>query len=76
MALTKKDYELIATAIARARGDEGTKLRVAEELADKLKEENSRFERGRFLRACGVVPDRIEYPRIIIGDTEITVGGV
>jgi len=65
--VTKKDYERIARAIAGqhseiARDDERVwesayKIGVcdaARALADALAEDNPRFDRERFLRACGV----------------------
>ena len=62
--MTRKDYVLIADAIAteaKFAGSFNTKemrlaiLReVACALADVLKRDNSRFDRTRFLTACGV----------------------
>lgn len=63
--MTRKDYELIADAIKRAmpiaaicaddlprirQGWANTALTLARTLAD----ENSRFDRAKFLKACGV----------------------
>lgn len=63
--MTKKDYVLIATAIAASRGcklgeDANTEwfrkgqADVAYVLAGALERENPRFDRARFLAACGV----------------------
>ena len=65
--MTKKDYERIAAALKTARADIQTKepgeshadlldgvAYAAEYLADTLFMENSRFDRTRFLTACGV----------------------
>lgn len=59
--MTRKDYELIAAALARANMtatreslSAKTIALVAYELADKLATDNPRFQRGRFLAACGV----------------------
>lgn len=66
--MTKKDYEKIAKAFARRvseskahYGDEPIRLHaitqieyLAEDMADMLAEDNHRFDRDRFLAACGV----------------------
>ena len=64
--MTKKDYELIAEAIANASElteilggiDTDTRDRVialvAQKIASGLEMENSAFNRARFLTACGV----------------------
>lgn len=58
--MTRKDYELIARAFSDKRaeyGSRGDKLIVddiASELANSLHCTNARFDRVRFLRACGV----------------------
>lgn len=55
--MTRKDYNLIAAAIARASQAPGYAERnkfVAMELADSLAADNPRFDRERFLKACKV----------------------
>ena len=59
--MTRKDYVLIAQTIADLMsdfnngGDDSCSLSiVAEELADTLEKDNPRFDRARFLDACGV----------------------
>jgi hypothetical protein len=61
--MTRKDYELIAGAIANLRGQQldggaltnpPTLREVASELATELATTNPRFDRARFLTACGV----------------------
>lgn len=63
--MTRKDYELIARAFTLARPiapPRNSSLRaahytldaVARHLADALAFDNPRFDRGRFLAACGV----------------------
>lgn len=55
--MTRKDYELIAAAIRRASDAPGYAERnkfVSMELADALYRDNPRFDRSRFLAACGV----------------------
>lgn len=63
--MTRKDYVLIAAALARsaARKDSlpddlheaaAQHRRDCEELADALARENGRFDRARFMRACGI----------------------
>jgi hypothetical protein len=59
--MTKKDYVVIAAVLDRIRldfdmdGDDTVSLSlVAEELATALADTNPRFDRARFLTACGV----------------------
>lgn len=57
--MTRKDYVLIAEALCVARDIPcGTVLQmhstIALELASALADTNPRFDRERFLRACGV----------------------
>jgi hypothetical protein len=59
--MTKKDYELIAGVMANLSadfnndGEDTVSLSlVAQELADVLSTTNPRFDRARFLSACGV----------------------
>ena len=53
--MTRKDYVLIADVIATSwHGSAQLKEYLAVKFADKLAEENPRFDRDRFLVACGV----------------------
>ena len=59
--MTRKDYVLISQTLADLMqdfnncGDDSVSLSlVAEELADALATDNPRFDRARFLEACGV----------------------
>ena len=59
--MTRKDYVLIAQTLSDLMkdfnncGDDSVSLSlVAEELADTLAKDNPRFDRARFLEACGV----------------------
>jgi hypothetical protein len=56
--MTKKDYELIAEVLKGLRADFGDSPValdvVASELASELQHTNERFNRARFLSACGV----------------------
>lgn len=55
--MTKKDYVLIAAAIKAASNAPGYPQRnafVAFALADALQRDNPRFDRAKFLAACGV----------------------
>lgn len=56
--MTKKDYELIAEVLKGLRADFGDSPValdvVASELASELQHTNERFNRARFLTACGV----------------------
>jgi hypothetical protein len=67
--VTRKDYVLIASAVERVALDareimkglpigdvwDHAVIAVATELADALAADNPRFERERFLKACGVI---------------------
>ena len=57
--MTRKDFEAIASAIRTAVGVDSAWTDAAEsiasELADYLATTNPRFDRARFLKACGVI---------------------
>jgi hypothetical protein len=57
--MTKKDYVLLASALADAHyhatqfiGGESVWERCVDEIADSLSEDNPRFDRKRFVAAC------------------------
>ena len=55
--MTRKDYVLLAAAIASADCyDDGELIgpAVVQAIADALAQDNPRFDRDRFLTACGV----------------------
>ena len=55
--MTKKDYQIIASAVYSALLDGGNlqELRgVASHLANKLQADNNKFNRAKFIEACGV----------------------
>jgi hypothetical protein len=57
--MTRKDYKLIAEVIAVSwfgSAELGAKLKadLVSNLADKLQQDNPRFDRERFLTACGL----------------------
>ncbi|WP_109798667.1 hypothetical protein [Novosphingobium meiothermophilum] len=59
--MTRKDYELIAAAVSEARADMADHpgrlagaAQTARRLASALRTTNPRFDRDRFLAACGV----------------------
>jgi len=60
MAMSKKDYVAVARAVDRNIEDEGNddaykaSCRLAERLADVFAADNPRFDRAKFLAACGV----------------------
>lgn len=55
--MTKKDYELIAETIATAwHGSAEFKADLVNRFADRLEDENPRFNREMFFRACGIDP--------------------
>ena len=56
--MTKKDYKLIALSIATVKASSEVHNHpmikwVAEELADNLAQDNPRFDKNKFLAACG-----------------------
>jgi hypothetical protein len=54
--MTKKDYKLIADAIREVQAypsDAYAMRKLAQTLSDKLAQENPRFDRAKFLAACG-----------------------
>ena len=53
--MTKKDYNLIAQAIADTWCDSEAQLLIAESIANALQAENELFDKSRFLQACGVI---------------------
>ncbi len=53
MTMTRQHFTLIAEVISSSKPSEATQM--AHAFADKLRETNSRFNRERFLEACGVV---------------------
>lgn len=58
--MTKKDYERIARAIAGTshpygRDGEYVLYLLARRLADTLEDDNPRFDRQKFLKACNVI---------------------
>jgi hypothetical protein len=52
--MTKKDYQLIAQAIADTWCDAAAQLAIAENIAKALADTNPLFDRDRFLAMCGV----------------------
>jgi hypothetical protein len=53
--MTRKDYVMIAEVIATSwHGSEDTQADLARNFADVLEADNPRFDRARFLAACGV----------------------
>lgn len=55
--MTRKDYILIADAINKAPVDasqDRQRNTVARSIADALATDNPRFDRARFLKACGL----------------------
>lgn len=52
--MTRKDYVLIAQAIADVWCDSQAQADIADSIANALEADNPRFDRARFLDACGV----------------------
>ena len=53
--MTRKDYKLIAEVIAVSWfGSAELRADLVNNFADKLEQDNPRFNRSRFLTACGV----------------------
>ena len=61
--MTRKDFKLIARVIAANENKSLTDLEsatltmLAEDMAQALGDENARFDRARFLTACGLSPE-------------------
>lgn len=56
--MTKKDYELIALHVKVCIENEHNKRRFATEISELFKNQNPRFNRSRFLTACGVEAEK------------------
>jgi hypothetical protein len=57
--MTRKDYELIAKVLKDFTPEDGVFIernQIVEDLAKALATENPRFDRERFLVACGALP--------------------
>lgn len=52
--MTRRDFEHIAATVAAVESA-ADRARMAREWADRLAPTNPRFDRARFLRACGAV---------------------
>lgn len=52
--MTKKDYEAVASTLATVDGEAMTVASIACGLADVFARDNVRFDRDRFLTACGI----------------------
>lgn len=52
MSMSRKHFEMIATVVRENGGDQRAAL--ADAFARELRAENSRFDRDRFIAACGV----------------------
>ncbi len=54
--MTRKDFEAIASVVRdfSFTGDGRDRERLARALADELRLKNPRFNRDRFLKACGI----------------------
>ena len=67
--MSRKDYVLIAASIKEARDDRKCNdddiwgIDIASTLSRNLGDDNPRFDRLRFLRACGFSDDVIGAPR-------------
>lgn len=57
--MTKKDYNLIAQAIADCWVDAVAQKIIAESIADALSNESDRFDKNRFLLVCGVMESEV-----------------
>lgn len=57
--MTRKDYVLIASALLEARNitkEQGVIDWISDAIANRIEDENPRFDREKFLRACGINP--------------------
>jgi len=51
--MSRKHFEIIAATLANAPINNGQRAQIALEFAMRLARENERFDRARFLKACG-----------------------
>ena len=51
--MSRKHFEIIAATLANAPISGGARAQMALEFALRLERENIRFDRARFLKACG-----------------------
>jgi hypothetical protein len=64
--MTKKDYKLIAQAIADTYCDIGSASAIVESIAEALEAENPLFNKTKFREACGVaLPAKSEEQKFI-----------
>lgn len=66
--MTKKDYELIAEVLAQVASQQDMDKQyivdeVAYYMATKLQEQNPRFDRNKFLTACGIGHQHEWFPK-------------
>jgi hypothetical protein len=52
--MTKTDYLQIATVIYFSTLDDDSRIKIAQEFARDLAETNTKFDRNKFLSACGI----------------------
>lgn len=52
--MNQKEYELIATAINKAWGQQEIGTLAVEMIADVLEQDNPKFDRNKFLAGCGL----------------------
>ena len=63
--MTRKDYRILAEALREARPqtwptNAGPWTRAVDNIAIALKADNPRFDRGKFLDACGMTEDLVD----------------
>ena len=63
--MTKKDYIAVAAVVRQEYGSASDEERgviedIAGQLARVFAADNGRFDRGRFLRACGVLKEEVQ----------------
>lgn len=58
--MTKKDFELIARVISDWREQMGSPTDLVNHFASELAEENPRFDKAKFVKACGVEVENAE----------------
>ncbi len=51
--MTRKDFKILAEVCAKLPENE-QKYKYIDQMARKLKKENPRFDRAKFLKACGI----------------------
>ncbi|AHG24436.1 hypothetical protein PBI_OAKER_45 [Mycobacterium phage Oaker] len=65
MAMTARDFEAIAKILKSAQDDTRDVAYIVAEIANHAEFTNSRFDRDRFYRSCGLTPEEPQEPPVL-----------